>query len=158
MIGIACSNEYSWDKFKNSIKRLVDILYSTHPTTDKIQIEIAMLGYENSIRYNPKMDFFNYIKEHLKTEIIIKDSMFDKHINSRESVDFGFFNLFPTTKPKGTFRYSIEKSDNNKNKLDWKAFVYSHNEDAPNNKKDIISWANDAHSLADDWYNKIIGK
>lgn len=157
--GIVTLNDtegYVWDDFEKRIHRLIEAFFDAYP--ENLKINGLLLRYIDAVDFDyEKEDLFKFLEEKLKVNIEIHEQLFRETgvKNLPLNIDLKF--TFPSTKPKGAIHLRFARGKRkNVDALIWETMVQSIDNDAPNNKERIIAWVEEAHSLADDWFFKII--
>jgi uncharacterized protein (TIGR04255 family) len=152
------TENYVWDDFKERILNLTNLLYDLYKDLNgNFKINGSMLRYIDAIRYNYNKNVFDFIKNNMKTDIHIYDELFaNQNVNPIPHY-FDLMFTYELKKPKGAIHLRFTRGiGKDKNKLIWETVVNSLEQDAPNSKKNIMKWAEQAHDLTDEWFFKII--
>ncbi len=150
---------YVWNDFKERINNLLDVLYDAYPNSENnLKFSSLLLRYIDAIDFDyKKEDLFKFLKENLKLSIQI-----DKRLFGETGVNSSLLNIdlrfsFPSAKPKGAVHLRFLRGKRkNVDALIWETMVRSIGGDVPNSKKEVITWAEEAHLLTDDWFFKMI--
>jgi len=150
---------YVWEDFEKRICNLLDVLYEAYPDSESnLKINGLLLRYIDAVDFDyEKENLFKFLEEKLKVSVQIHEELFKETgvNNSPLNIDLRF--TFPSIKPKGAIHLRFVRGKRrNVDALIWETMVQSIGDDAPNNKKEIIAWVEEAHSLTDDWFFKMI--
>ena len=123
-----------------------------------LKINGLLLRYIDAVDFDyEKENLFKFLEEKLKVSVQIHEKLFKETgvNNSPLNIDLRF--TFPSIKPKGAIHLRFVRGKRrNADALIWETMVQSIGDDAPNNKKEIIAWVEEAHALTDDWFFKMI--
>jgi len=149
---------YVWEDFKERIRNLLDVLYEVYPDPKGLKINGLLLRYIDAVDFDYENEnLFKFLAEKLKVNIQIHESLFEETGvgNLPLSIDLKF--SFPSTKPKGAVHLRFVRGKRKDiSALIWETMVQSTGEDVPNDKEEILTWVESAHSLTDDWFFKMI--
>jgi len=151
---------YVWEDFEKRIHDLLAILFEVYPDAENnLKVNDLLLRYIDAVDLNyEKVDVFAFLKDKLKVNIHIHEDLFEGTSVSNLPLNFDLrFSFLSATKPKGTFHMRFFKGKKkNKDALIWETQVQSSADDAPKNREQITRWLDEAHTLTDDWFFKMI--
>jgi len=159
--GVLTVNEtagYIWDDFKKVISEALDAFYSSYSGIKKnLIIDKLMLRYIDAVDFDFENNAFEFLKEKMKIDVNLYEKLFEDTGISEKPLGFNFIMSFKSTKPIGvmSLRFSRGKKDN-VDAIIWETLIHSMGEDAPDIKKEIMTWVNEGHELTHDWFFKII--
>jgi uncharacterized protein (TIGR04255 family) len=150
---------YKWNDFKKRIENLIDVIYDIYPNRESnFKINNLMLRYINAIDFDyEKEDLFMFLKDKLKVSIEINKEFFQDEsvINLPVNIDSIF--SFTSNKPRGIFHLRfVRGKKKNLDALIWETILQSIGDEVPNNKEKILQWAEEAHSLIEQWFFRMI--
>jgi len=101
---------------------------------------------------------FAFLKEQLKTDIALYGKLFDDgRVQEQPPIGLDMRFAFSCSVPKGAMHLRFFKGKkNDADALIWETMVESVGEDVPKAQKDIPTWVNEAHLLAEDWFFALI--
>lgn len=160
-LGIMTLNDtrgYTWDGFEPRIEEMLDVLFQCHPHADDLKVSELWLRYLDGMDFDfQNVSVIDFLKKDLKIGIDIDQGLFkNTGMQSLPSgLDLRF--SFPSTKPSGTFHSRFVRGKLRDNDaLIMETMVQSEAGNVPNRKDGIIAWAQEAHSLAHEWFIRII--
>jgi uncharacterized protein (TIGR04255 family) len=151
------TQKYVWGDFNDQICRNIDILFSSHPSPEKINIKSILLRYIDAVEFDYKSNVFPFLSHFMKIDISLQNSLFEgtRVRNSPEAFDTRF--TFPCERPPGTFQVRLASgTKDSKPAIIWETNIRSNEPNVPKNPEEIKKWASTAHDLSHDWFFKII--
>lgn len=160
--GIVTLNDtegYVWEDFVKRINQMLNALFEAYPNAENsLKINSLLLRYIDAVPFDFTKDLvFDFLRVQMKTSISLYPRLFeDTEVNKLPSgLDLRF--SFLATKPPGTMYLRFAKGKKkDSDALIWESMVQSVEKDVPKTKETIITWVNEAHTLTDDWFFKII--
>ena len=153
------TENYTWENFKGRIEEILTTLFESYPDSENnLKINGLLLRYIDAISFDYKKEnLFNFLKKNLKVSIQIHQNLFKETGVNNSPLDIDLRFAFPSTKPKGAVHLRFVRGKRkNEEALIWETMVQSIGENVPKNKEKIIFWVEEAHSLTDDWFFKMI--
>lgn len=149
---------YIWEEFETKVINTVKKLFKTHPESETLKIKSLLLRYIDAIEFNFETDnIFNFLAEKMKTTIKPYANLFKNTDADSTPLSFDWRFSFPCTKPNGVIHLRfIRGKKENADALIWETMVQSTNEQVLQIPEKIADWLNDAHTLTDDWFFKLI--
>lgn len=150
---------YVWEGFEKRINNVLDTLFEAYPEAEKnLRINRSSLRYIDALDFNyEKEDVFNFLREKMKMNVEIHNKLFEGTGVTKLPLGCDLRFSFSSTKPKGAIHMRFARGKRkDSDAIIWETMVQAHGEDAPKTKKEILSWAKESHSLAHDWFFKII--
>ena len=152
------TKNYVWEDFEKRVVKGVNALYESYPDSKKLEITNLMLRYIDAIEFDfEKQDIFEFLKEKMKIEVTMPTQLFEDTEVEKKPLTFNGVFSFPCVKPKGivTLRFGQGKKEDVE-ALIWETIVQSQSDDVPKLPSELKAWLNDAHTITDDWFFKII--
>lgn len=152
------TEKYVWGDFEARIPTLIDALFTGYPSPQDLHINRVLLRYIDAVEFNyDKSDILTFLSDMMGTDIKMPPSLFSDIgvLEKPLALDLRF--AFLSAKPKGAI--SLRFGRGKKKESDafiWETTVQSIGDDAPKTVEDILQWADEAHTLADDWFFKLI--
>jgi len=150
---------YTWENFKESSIRVLNILFETYPDA-KANLNVCglLLRYIDAITFDfGNDDILTFLKEQLKTEINLYQKLFEETDVSNMPLGFDMQFSFSSAKPNGTVHLRFDRGKKeDADALMWETIVQSVAEDIPQDMGGIVTWMAEAHDLTDDWFFKLI--
>ncbi len=153
------TEEYLWENFKNKIEKTVDVLFKTYPNaSNDLKIDSLMLRYIDAIQFDfAKENIFSFLDERMKTSINLHPGFFEGTGVTGLPAGFDLRFSFESRIPEGTINLRFTRGKTKESEvLVWETIVRSLEKNAPEAQSDILTWAEEAHALADDWFFKTI--
>ncbi len=150
---------YIWDDFEKRIRDLLDKFYEAYPDSESgLKVSGLLLRYINAVDFDyEKENLFKFLEEKLKASIQIRESLFKETGVGDLPLNIDLRFSFPSTKPKGPFHLRFVRGKRkNADALIWETMVQSIGDSVLDNKEEIITWVEEAHSLTYDWFFKMI--
>lgn len=158
ILTVNSTNDYKWEDFKPRIQSVLNRLYVAHPKVDELKITNLILRYIDAIEFDSdKENIFEFLKDKLKLQISLPDTLF-KDNNIRQSPNnFEWRCSFDTQIPKGKINLGFANGQkNSESAIILETTIESIADDLQNMPKSFEAWLEHAHSLADDWFFKLI--
>ncbi|MBE0478050.1 TIGR04255 family protein [Candidatus Aerophobetes bacterium] len=150
---------YAWEDFKGRIAQTVNTLFEVYPESkNSLEVNRLLLRYIDGITFNfQKNNLFDFLEKQMKTKINLYQHLFEDTGVEKLPLALDLKFSFASKEPKGAInlrfvRGKIKESD----ALIWETIVESIPEDTPKDQNRITRWVEKAHSLADDWFFKLI--
>ena len=150
---------YIWEDFEKRIYHMLEVLFEAYPDTEtNLKINWSLLRYIDAVDFDYEEDnIFSFLSSNLKIHIDIYEKLFEETGVKNLPLGFDLRFSFPATKPKGAIHLRFVRGKRkNKDALIWETQVQSVGEHAPKTKEQIKVWVDDAHTLTDDWFFKMI--
>ena len=160
--GIVTLNDtegYVWEDFVKRITQVLNALFEAYPDAENsLKINSLLLRYIDAVPFDFTNNLiFDFLKEQMKTSISLYPKLFEGTEVSKLPSGFDLRFSFCTAKPVGTIHLRFVKGKKGaSDALIWETMVQSVEKDVPKAKETIITWVNEAHTLTDDWFFKII--
>lgn len=159
--GIVTLNEtvkYTWPDFSKRAKELVRSVFKTYPKADELKINSLLLRYIDSVGVaDVSGSILDYLKDKLKINIHIPEQLLRNRSIEKKPKAFNFLVAYPTKRPKGTIALRLGTGTREGVRaLVWDTAVQSVNEEIPSLPGCFSTWLNEAHSITDDWFFKLI--
>lgn len=161
--GIATVNQtedYSWKSFKSKISQLTNAFLKVYPQPNELTISGLSLQYINGeyFDYNNE-DLFRYLRENLQTTVKIEKHVFNCALVDERPDNFILFLRFPCEIPPGSLILRIGMGTKKEEPgIIWETVIRSGGEDLPEEKGQILAWAEDAHEVARKWFDAMTGR
>ncbi|MBI5764431.1 MAG: TIGR04255 family protein [Planctomycetes bacterium] len=150
--------EYTWSSYQRHVVKAKNHLYDAHPKPSELRVESLSLRYINAIEIDyEKNSVSEFLKDNLKVSVSLPSNLFQNTEVEPLPRHFQLQQWYRATKPKGIIQLSIatgRKSD--KLALIWDTTVKSAGNDLPNMSDSFEGWLDQAHTLAYDWFFKMI--
>jgi len=160
--GILTLNEtedYTWDTFRDQIKQMLVAFYDSYPNSiNSLKYNRIQLRYIDAVEFDyASKDILKFLKDNLKVNFLLPQNLFEEdEINSFPSnIDFRLNFKLKSLKGIVNVRFTTGKK-RDKNHLIWETIVESNEKDVPQNKENIIKWADMAHEITHKWFFKLI--
>lgn len=157
--GVITLNEtqnYAWDDFRSRIMHLLDALFDVYLSPD-FRVNLVSLRFIDAIDFNFDNDVFNFLNDMMGVDISIRSDLFESTSVAMRPLGLDLKCAFPASRPNGTINMRFARGGRgNIDALIWEIAMQSSQESIPNTKSDIFVWTNEAHSLIDDWFHKLI--
>jgi len=153
------TDSYVWEDFEKRVINVIDTLFQTYPEAEKnLKINGLLLRYIDAVEFDyGKNRIFDFLKEKMKINLEVHRRLFEGTGVEDSPLNFATRFAFTSTKPKGAVHLGFARGrKKDSDALIWETMVQSIGDDAPKTRDGIISWVRDSHSLADDWFFKII--
>ncbi|RLB07039.1 MAG: hypothetical protein DRG59_06980 [Deltaproteobacteria bacterium] len=153
------TESYVWEDFERRIIHLLDVLFDAYPDAENnLNINWLLLRYIDAVDFcYEEDDIFAFIKDKLKLNIILYEKLFEKTGVKNIPLGFDLKFSFPATKPKGSVHLRVLRGKREgRDALIWETHVQSVGDEVPEDKIRIRSWIDNAHTLTDDWFFKMI--
>jgi len=159
--GILTVNEthnYVWSDFCPRLIDAAETLYAAHPKPSDFGVQNLVLRYVDSVEFDySKDDAFDFLRDKLKVELGLPASLFDSTPVDRMPQSSSWQTSFRCNMPPGRVHASFatgRKGD--RPAILWETTVQSAEEDVPNMPDEFPSWLEAAHTIASDWFFKLI--
>ena len=154
------TEDYSWKSFKSKVSQLTNALFRVYPQPDKLTISGLSLQYINAEYFDySNEDLFRYLRENLQTTVKIEKHVFDCAQVGERPDNFVLFLRFPCEIPRGSLTARIGMGTKmGKPGIIWETVIRSGGEDLPEEKGEILAWAEDAHEVARKWFDAMTGR
>lgn len=150
---------YVWENFEERIIYVLNTLFETYPEAENtLKVNGLLLRYIDAVTFDfGKDDVFNFLREQLKTGINFYQKLFEGTGVNGSPLGFDLRFSFPAMNPKRAVHLRFARGKRKESDaLIWETVVQSIAEDVPKAKEEIAIWIREAHSLADDWFFKLI--
>jgi uncharacterized protein (TIGR04255 family) len=158
--GIITLNEtenYDWSDFEKRVKDLINTFFISYPNPKKLNICELTLRYIDGIFLDyEKENALNFIKEKMKIDIKIPESLFNK-TNVRDfplGLDIRLVYPYSDKNSSASIRLVLGNRYN-RNALIWETLVNTKNKKEIQKKEDIFTWVNNSHTLTHTWFEKL---
>jgi len=137
---------------------VIDALFETYPNSGILKVNGLLLRYIDAVDFDYKKDdILSFLKDKMKVNIDVQRELFEDTGVVRLPLGFNIEFSFPSTKPGGIAKLRFTQGKRKETDiLVWETMVQSIEENTPETKSEIIVWIEEAHSLIDDWFFKII--
>ena len=151
------TNGYVWEDFKRRVSHMVDVFLNAYPEPENMRLNRLLLRYIDAIDFNYGNDVFTFLKEKMKTNIALYPELFKDTGVNKLPVGFDLRFSFDSTSPQATAHLRFRRGKReDQDALIWETLVLAPGENLNNTKEGIVEWVNEAHTLTDDWFFKII--
>ena len=150
---------YVWVDFEKRIIHVLDTLFEAYPDAENsLKVSGLSLRYIDAIAFDfKKDDIFDFLKEHMKTNISLHQELFERGKVNDLPLDLDLRFSFPSIKPKGAVHLRFARGERKESDaLIWETMIRSVQEDTPKVKEEIAIWTTGAHDLTNDWFFKLI--
>jgi len=160
--GIVTLNDtdgYVWEDFQRRISRLLDAVFQAYPNSQQnIMVNALLLRYIDAVAFDfDHGDIFSFLKNDLKITVDLHESLFRDTGVSKAPTAFDLRFSFASAKPMGTVHLKFARGKKGEDHgLIWETVVQASGRVAATEKNEIINWVNEAHTLTDDWFFKMI--
>jgi uncharacterized protein (TIGR04255 family) len=162
--GVVTLNEtskYRWTDFSHRTSDLTSAMYNTYAGVSKELVPIqVLLRYLDSFTLpEGGKDILEYLADNLKIRLSLPTTLFDKpHIEASPST-LELKLAFPTAKPQGMISIGLQKALRKPDEVHTVVMdmqVITNPNQVPQDSSSILGWIADAHTLAEDWFFKLI--
>lgn len=153
------TDSYVWEDFEKRVNSLIDTFFQTYPEAEKnLRVNSLLLRYIDAVEFDyGKNKIFDFLKEKMKISVDLHKGLFEGTGVENLPLAFALRLSFTTSKPKGAVHLGFSRGRRKESDaLIWETMVQSIGDDAPKIREEIVAWVKDGHSLADDWFFKII--
>ncbi len=156
------TENYLWQNFKPKVIDVINNLYDIYPNNKQIEPQSIILKYIDAIDIDASDDIYSFLKNKMKLNICIDDSMFKKTSIHNKPIHLDIKFVFNCDRPKGTIHFHLfqgKKSDNSGNITDaliWETVIQSNNSDIPEISLNLEQWLEDAHQILHDWFFTLV--
>lgn len=152
------TDNYKWEDFFPRIRRLLEAFYQTYPEIDKLKINNLLLRYIDAVIVDiSKVDIFNFIKENLKLDVMLHNSLFENPGLQKIPFELDLRFSFESKEPEGLASLRIARGlVHEKDAIIWETILQSSKSNSPQGITEVQSWINNAHDLVIDWFFKMI--
>lgn len=149
---------YIWEDFGRRSKELIQNIYQTYPKPQELKITSLLLRYIDAIEFDSATnDIFDFLKDKLKTQIMLPPKLFKKASVSKMPTGFNFQTVFSISVPKGSIAVKFASgTHHDKPALIWEIAVRSQEIDLPTMPGGFGKWIESAHRFTDDWFFNLI--
>lgn len=149
---------YIWEDFEKKIIHAVNVFFEIYPEPEMLKINSLLLRYIDAIEFDFASDnIFNFLTDKMKPTVTPYDGLFRGTGVDSVPLSFDWRFSFPCVKPEGVIHLRfIRGKKENVDALIWETMVQSTNEQILQMPSKIPDWLNDAHTLTDDWFFKLI--
>lgn len=159
--GIVTLNDtegYVWEDFKVRISYLIDKLFTVYPEPSKLRVSRLLLRYIDAISFDYSTgDIFNFLGEKMKINLNIHQGLFDGTGIVKKPLGIDMRLAFPSSTLRGQIHFRVARGKKEEtDALILDTIFESVGEDAPKDAGEIVSWAERAHEITDDWFFKLI--
>ena len=122
---------------------------------EQLKFDMVTLRYVDSVNYQGNA--FEFLANKLKLTIDIYDKLFDGTGVNNSPSNMGLLVSYNCTQPSGIIDLRVRRGERaGAAALVWETQVNSHGTDVPKTKEGIMEWVDQAHTLTDDWFFKLI--
>lgn len=149
---------YIWEDFEKKIASAINTLLETHPDSERLKINSLLLRYIDTLEFDFTSDnIFDFLAAQMKTTVKPYPELFNNTGVGAVPLAFDWRFSFPCVKPEGVIHLRfIRGKKENADSLIWETMVQSTSEKVPLIRENLTGWLNDAHTLTDDWFFKLI--
>jgi len=143
--------------FRDRIQNLTSSFFISYPDRKKLNIKELTLRYIDAIEFDfEKENALDFIREKMKININIPDSLFDKTNVRNFPLGYILNMTFPYSDKKSRAIIQIGTGNSaNKNAIVWNTTISTMSEEKINDESAIIAWVDDAHTLSREWFYKL---
>jgi uncharacterized protein (TIGR04255 family) len=159
--GILTFNEthkYIWENFRASTLEVFQKLQGAHPKPEEFRIISLMLRYIDAIEFDYESNnIFDFIRDNLKIQTEIPANLFKDGSIKNIPSQFSWQSTFKCDKPQGaiTIHFATGKKGA-RLALIWETIVHSIDTNVQTKIERFPLWIDEAHSVADNWFFKMI--
>lgn len=149
---------YTWTGFQKRCETVVSHLFEAYPDRSKLKVQNLTLRYIDAVAFDfNKNDIFNFLEDKLKTKISLPNNLFEGTNIKCNPSNFSWQASFFHEKPGGliTLRFATGKHGQEPSII-WETLIQSTEGHIPKLPDKFSSWLDDAHSITDDWFFKLI--
>ena len=152
------THKYKWEDF---CARLMDVqgkLYAAYPDPNELRVESLFLRYIDAVDLDyPSSSVFQFLQDKLKISISLPQNLFEntnvealpQHFESRQ--------MYRSTRPLGVINLRFATGQwSNEPALIWETTIQSAGPDLPKMPEGFEAWLDQAHTLVNDWFFKMI--
>ncbi len=152
------TSDYTWTGFLDQIKQLLDAFIDVYPDLKSLRLQNLVLRYINAIEFNFETDdIFVFLKEKMKMDIHLHQDLFESTEVENKSINLDLRFTFPARRPQGVVHLRFTRGmQNDTDALIWEIIFHSEDINTSPSKEDVITWADNAHIVIEDWFFKII--
>ncbi len=159
VISLHDTEGYVWEDFEDRIQKMINVLLDAYPDSrNSLCMNRLLLRYIDAIDFDyQSTNVFEFLKDDMKLSINLYEKLFEETGVEKLPGHFDLKFSFSASKPKSAVHLRFFRGKRkNVDSLIWETHVHSFGESVPNNKGEIAKWLDDAHTLTDDWFFKII--
>ena len=149
---------YIWKDFRERIFSLIDIFYKIYPNSEKLEISELQLRYIDAVPFNYSENVLYFLKDKLKFEVKLHEPIFEgvKVNDTPTSIDFRC--VYKTDSPRGSIllQFVKGKKADGEEGLVWNIIIRSRGDEVSTHISELKKWVDDAHTLSNDWFFKLI--
>lgn len=160
--GILAVNDtqgYTAESFENQIKQAVDAFFDVCSKLDgDLEPDRLLLRYIDAIPFDyEEEEILHFLRDKMKIQITLAGNLFGDTGVSEQPLALDLKFVFPSTSPKGAMHIRFSRGQKfGADALIWETMVESTGHDAPKEQTGIPEWIRQAHTLAEDWFFKLI--
>jgi uncharacterized protein (TIGR04255 family) len=151
--------EYTWeDVFRPRAVDVVARLYDAHPKRAELKITNLTLRYIDAVDFDYSQEnAYDFLKDKLKVSVDLPTNLFDDTGVEKRPETFVWQSTFRCSNPKGraSIRFATGQKEG-KPAIIWETMVQSSENDVPPMPSGFEAWIDDAHTITNDWFFKLI--
>ena len=149
---------YIWEGFEGKVIGAVKSLFEAYPESENLKINSLLLRYIDAVEFNFETNnIFDFLAGKMKTTVKPYSGLFKDTSVDSTPLSFDWRFSFPCKKPAGVIHLRFVRGKKaNADGLIWETVVQSTNEQVLQMPEKLTEWLNDAHTLTDDWFFKLI--
>jgi len=156
------TDNYKWSDFEKRVIKVVNSFFSVHPNSEQLKITATILRYVNVIKFDfDNDDIYKFLKEQMGITISLNPELLDDARVEGKPLEFTFNFCHRCSSPKGTINLKFSRGKSERSDAEvllWDNFFYTRLNDVPAMPSELGDWLNQAHSVAEDWFFKLISK
>ncbi|NLE46278.1 MAG: TIGR04255 family protein [Chloroflexi bacterium] len=150
--------DYVWETFEKRAKRLVDLLFATYPSPEKLAVDYLLLRYIDAVDFDfERENVYEFLRDKLKTRVELLPSLFIQTGVHDVPLHLDLRFAFPVATPRGEMNLRFARGERGGSEaLVWEITLVGRDRYDADTKDGITEWLEQAHALTDDWFFKLI--
>jgi uncharacterized protein (TIGR04255 family) len=156
LLTLNATDSYVWNDFQERALWAFKMLLHTYP--GKLEFEALILRYIDSVPIDfSKQDIVTFMREKLKVNLTFPESLFEGGQVEKSPSAFVLQSSFRSKSPVGSVTVKFGRGMvKEKDAVVLETLVSSAKEELPELPKEFSNWLDQAHTITDDWFFKLI--
>lgn len=152
------TNDYTWSDFRPRVLDAIKKLYESHPKAQELRVSNLILRYIDAVDFDYRADnIFDFLRDKLKLEVSLPEDLFSETSIQNRPASFTWHCSFKSEQPNGLINIRFATGQKkNAPILVWETTVESTDNNLPQMPSGFEKWFDDAHTITDDWFFKLI--
>lgn len=152
------TSKYKWEDYRVRVVDAKNKLYDAYPKPQDLRVETLELRYIDAVELDFKASsVFQFLQDNLKVSVAMPPNLFDGTGVERLPHHFQSQQMYRSTTPAGVIRLGLATGiRRDKPSLIWETSLSSAGDDLPKLPDGFETWLDQAHTLVNDWFFKMI--